>query len=174
MLESLADLEPIVSDNQRDTKQWGSEVANFFLNFLGCRLKNTPERATKQYLEYIDEFVKTVDDAEEAKKLLTSAIVDLGSNPEVVDPKKFAETFLSPQLQDEFLAGLKNEDGSIQSFVKDTSLINPRLRKIIAEFDRDIKVTGPAEAMSESLVMGQDGNWEITAEFRQFGTGSTR
>ena len=77
---SLADLRAIVSDNQRDKSRYGSEIADFFLHFLGCRLVGSAERETKGYLQYVDNFINSVDDGNERTKLLLASFADMTSN----------------------------------------------------------------------------------------------
>jgi hypothetical protein len=165
----LAELEPTVSDDQRDARQHGSEVATFFLRFLGCRLRETPERETKGYLEIVEKFVNDViADPDLKKKVLMQTITDLSGNANTIDPQEVAERYLPVELQDAFVERFRTLDGSVPVLQKDSGLVNARLKTLVADFSGNIKVTGPADSVNKALQPGPDG-WRIDAELRHIG-----
>jgi hypothetical protein len=172
--ETLAKMKPKISDNQRDESKWGSEIASFFLRFLGCALQTTPERDTKGYLAFVDSFANSVEDEELRKRIIIASMADLSSNSSIIDPQQFAQTFLPPEVQDSFLDRIRQPDGSINTLRKDTALVSARLQRVTAEFTGDLKLSGPAGAMDEALQRNDDGNWEIRADLKHIGPGSRR
>lgn len=171
---SLAKLSAHVSDHQRDSTTWGDEVARFFIStFLGCRLRDTAERATKQMLKIIEDFAARVDDEEAGANILLAAMVELNSPSDIFDPRAFAEHSMPAGLQDEFLGLLTAEDGSIVTITKDTALIADRLKNVVAEFSDGIKVIGPRDVIAAKLKPSGDG-WTIDAQLRHMGSRSQR
>jgi nucleoid-associated protein YejK len=170
---SLASLSPIVSDDQRDPKQHGTEIATFFLRFIGCGLRDTPERSTKQYLETVERFVnEKVADPQLKKTITMQLMVDLSSNSGDIDPKEAAKRYLpTAELQDQFLEPFKNEDSSIPVFQKDDSLVRARMKKVVAEFTGNIKLSGPMDSINSALQPEEDGSWKLDAELRHIGPG---
>jgi 37-kD nucleoid-associated bacterial protein len=152
----LASVRGVASDHQRDESRYGSEVASFFLRFLGCRLATTAERATKEYIERVDEFVNTII-AEPEKKLRyeLAALAELGSQSTQIDPQTFAQSHIDPEDRDTFISLFRQEDGSIPIVTKDNSLIRNRLTTAYIEFANGLRLSGPRQAMEEVQIDGQ-------------------
>lgn len=169
---SLSDLRAYVSDNQRDSGDFGDEVAKFFIStFLGCRLRDTAERATKNMLGIIEGFAAKVADQEAAANIVLAAMVELNSSSDLFDPRAFAQQAMPAPLRDEFLATIAAEDGSVASITKDTALIGDRLKNVIYEFSDGLRVIGPRDAIRDKLKRTKDG-WTIDAELKHMGSRS--
>lgn len=167
---TLASLAPVVSDDQRDPKLHGSEIATFFLRFIGCKLRDTPERATKTYLEKVEQFVNTqVPEEELRKRLMLHVISELGGNTSEIDPSEVASRYLPVELQDGFVGMFRHPDGSVPVVPKDDTLVRARIRTVVAEFSGDIRLSGPALAMDEALQPTGDGAWKIVAPLKHIG-----
>jgi hypothetical protein len=167
-VDSLGALRADVSDHQRDERAYGSEVAEFFLRYLGCQLRDTADRATKTYVEALEEFIGTIGDDEKKARYLLAGLADIQSQSTVIDPKAFAELHLEPGDADAFKQRLALPDGSIPTITKDTSLVASKVKNVMAEFSGGIKVMGPRAALEESL-RKQNGQWVIDATLEHIG-----
>ena len=78
---------------------------------------------------------------------------------------------MTPEQQDAFLNPLKNPDGSVSSFTKDTTLVHERLRRVVAEFGGDIRLSGPPDALNQALKQTAHGTWELSAPLEHIGPG---
>jgi len=165
---SLSDLSAVVSDHQRDEKSWGSEVADFFLRYLGCRLRDTADRSTKAYVEAFEAFVNTIDDEEKRTRYMLHGLSDLTSPATDINPKQFADTYFDPKDADAFKAQIALPDGSLPIIPKDTSLIENKVRNVMAEFTGGLRLVGPKQAIEDSLRQ-EDGHWVIDAKLQHIG-----
>lgn len=163
---SLAKLAGYVSDPQLGRAGLhDNDVADFFLGFLGCRLRETADRLTKRFVEYIDDFGKTIDDEALRAKFVIQGLAEVDSRAETIDPQDFAERALPPHLQDRFLAKVRHEDGSVPLIPKDRTLVGRRTDNVVAEFAGGMRVFGPREFVKDHL-KPENGQWVIDAEFR--------
>lgn len=145
---ALADVRAQVSDNQRDANVYGDVVANFFLQFLGCRLRDSPDRATRGFLEAAELFAKSLTDDADKIRVINAALAEIESNKTIIDPKQFANNVLKPRQRDAFLQPLRLDDGSVPTITKDTTLLGDRLKGMVLEFDGGVRVSGPRDAVS--------------------------
>ncbi len=166
---TLAELKGHASDNQRDHVDYSSEVATFFLRFLGCGLVDTSERTTKHYLAKLEEFALTIEDEDERMDFHFKAMAELSSNSEVLNIKDWAESSLDPKTADAFLATVKNPDDSIPVVFKDLRLIRPVLDRTVFEFEGDVRVIGPNGALQQSFKQNEQGQWVLELALRHMG-----
>jgi hypothetical protein len=150
-------LRGVASDNQRDESAYGSEVASFFLKFLGCRLASTPERATKEYIGRIDSFVNDmIADPEKKLRYELAALADLDSQSTQLDPQTFAQEHLDPEDRDTFVSLFRQEDGSVPLTTKDIGLVKARLTTAFIEFANGLRLSGPRLAMEDDVTIDGD------------------
>jgi hypothetical protein len=166
---SLADIRAIASDNQRNEYDFGSEVATFFLKFLGCRLVSTAERDTKRYIEQVDKFVnERIDDPEKKVRYDIAALADLNRNTSEIDPKEFATWNLDVEDQDSFLELFRLDDGSVPIIAKDIRLVRARLASAHIQYDNGLRLSGPRDAVRDSVSIDGD-TTVISANIRHVG-----
>lgn len=161
----LADIRAEVSDNQRDTNLYGQEVAEFFLKFLGCRLRDTADRATRAYLETAQSYINTIEDEEKKSRYLNAILADLDSESSQIDPAEVALKNFAPKDRDGFLKRLAAEDGSVPVITKDKTGLGGRTHSMTFEFEGGVKVYGPREAI-EGILKKTDGVWTIDAALK--------
>lgn len=163
---SLAELHALVSDPQLGRAGLhDNDIADFFLDFLGCTFRETADRLTKQFVEYIDDFGANIADEALRARFVLAGLAEVNSRAETIDLQDFAERALPPALQDEFLRSLRHEDGSVPLIPKDRSLVGNRTDNILAEFAGGMKVWGPRNVIDAHL-KPVNGHWMIDAEFR--------
>lgn len=164
--QSLAQLHALVSDPQLGRAGLhDNDVADFFLDFLGCKFRETADRLTRRFVEYIDDFGARIADEALRASFVLAGLAEVDSRAETIDPQEFAERALPPELQDDFLRSLRHDDGSVPLIPKDKSLVGNRTDNVLAEFAGGMKVWGPREVIDTHL-KPVNGHWMIDAEFR--------
>jgi len=165
----LASVSAVASDNQRGDVAHQSEVATFFLQFLGCRLADSPDRATKEYLDRTTAFINDmIDDPEKKLRYELAILSDLASNSKTINPKTVAKTHFDTEDQDTFLNLFKDEGGNISTVKKDDELIKPRLKTAYIQFANGLRLSGSPEAI-DAAVQVSDGRTVIDADVSKIG-----
>lgn len=165
--ESLAKVTAVVSDPQQGRAGLHEEdVALFFRRYLGCKFRDTADRQTKAFIEYIDEFAPKITDDVQRANFVIAGLNELNSNEGVINPQEFAAKTLTPELQDDFLKPLRNEDKSIPLIPKDRTALSSRLDNVIFEFKNGVKVFGPRGEMDEHFNKNDEGKWVVDAEVK--------
>jgi hypothetical protein len=145
---SLGALKASVSDDQLDSSTVGREIAVYFLGtFLGCKISETAQIATKRYTEAAEQFLNEVTDDEKKMRYEVALLADLQSQSKVVNPEVFAREYLDMEDRDAFVARFKEDDGTVRLIQKDTTLINRRISRAWVELDNGVRLTGPPEAV---------------------------
>ena len=140
-----------VSDDQRgsDTK---AGVASFFLGtFLGCRLRDSPEKATLAFVQVVDAFVNNdVVSAEKRGRYQVALLATMQDNTAEVRPRTFADTNIDssdrPALFERLRAGGVDPDSP---FPKDVSLVKVRGFKMT--FDSGMVLVGSSSDLEERV-----------------------
>lgn len=161
----LAKVRADVSDNQLGSDD-DREIAQFFLEYLGCALRETADRLTKHILSHVEATVAGIQDEEAKKRALAVMMGELANNTTTIDLEGMAERALPADLRDDFVAPFRAEDGSVPAVPKETMLIGSKLRTLTIEFQQDLKLSGPPEAVDELLVPGEDGTWIINSPMK--------
>ncbi|HVF74078.1 MAG TPA: nucleoid-associated protein [Acidimicrobiales bacterium] len=114
-----------VSDDQRGSET-SAGVASFFLStFLGCRLRDSPEKSTLEFVQAVDGFInEQVESAERRGRYQVALLATMQDQTGEVKPRSFANTHFDPVDRPTFLdrvreAGLDPDT----PFAKDTSLV---------------------------------------------------
>jgi hypothetical protein len=114
-----------VSDDQRGSETTAG-VASFFLGrFLGCRLRDSPEKTTLEFVQAFDAFVNDeVESAERRGRYQIALLATMQDHTGEIRPKTFANTHLDAADRPAFLARVR-EAGiePAQAFPKDISLV---------------------------------------------------
>jgi hypothetical protein len=150
-LENQAGLiEAVASDNQNNVNR-SSDVAQFWLRFLGCKFIVEPRISTQQWFDASVSFVnENVEDPLDKNVLYAHLVSEMKSNKSTVAPKKFISDYVKKDLQQEYSDFLKERDVSLQSFPKDTADIETKLKRLSYHTKEGVTVTAPAE--KENLI----------------------
>lgn len=161
---TLADIGGKASDNQRSA-QFGEEISNYFLSFLGCRHREDPARATAAFVDRVQQFVNTVVPQDNRAALQTAMLAELASEDRFIDPVRFADRYLPSGIRDDFLQPFIAPDGSSAPIEKDDALIDETLAKVVYVFENGLVLTGPATAMQDDVLQDvtQD-SWTIRSK----------
>jgi hypothetical protein len=168
--DSLANLTAVVSDPQQGRAGLHEEdVALFFRKYIGCDFKETADRQTKAFVEYLDDFAPKIADEEKRRDFIIAGLEELNNNEGVINPQDFAARTLTPELQDEFLRPLRNEDQSIGLIPKDRTALPRRLDNVMFEFQGGLKIFGPRTEVEDHVKKNKQGNWEVDAPVKWIG-----
>jgi hypothetical protein len=107
-----------------------SDVAKFWLKFLGCEFLIEPRVATQQFFDSAVKFVNdVVTDPVEKSDIYDALLTDIKSNKKTFSPKQFIEDHLPEEYQKPFKEHLQTNNIPMTAFDKDISDIETRLRR---------------------------------------------
>lgn len=139
------DFEGIACDDQRS---FGStdELAQFWLRFLGCMLKEEPRVATKKFFEMAVRYVnEAVVDPVEKNSIYEHVVSELKSQKKNFSPKRFVEEYLPPEHQQPFTDFLGEHHVALRQFTLDVSAIERRLKRRAFHTAKGVTVTVPVD-----------------------------
>lgn len=145
-----------------------SEVANFFLGrFLGFRLRESPEIATKNFFYATEEFINQVIEDPQAKAQYSIALIaSMGNQETSINPKSFAEKNLEKSDRKKFLDHLVEHQVGTYEFNKDINRIKNHIRRVQMEFQSGILLLGSPVALEEQtrITEAKDGKIRVEIE----------
>lgn len=139
------DFDGIACDDQRP---FGStdELAQFWMGFLGCRLKEEPRVSTKKFFEIAVRYVNdVVTDPIEKNTIYEHVVSELKSQKKHFSPKRFIEEYLPPEHQQQFTDFLDEHHIALRQFDLDISAIEGRLRRKSFHTVKGVTVTVPLD-----------------------------
>ncbi len=132
-------------DNQLSVTS-SSDLAQFWMRFLGCSFLVDPRVATQRFFESTLRFVNThVTDPVVKSEIYEHLQSQMKSQQRRFVPGQFVENFMPQPYQSAFRAHLKAEDIPMHAFVKDVSDIGTRLQRVAYETNKGAIVTAPAD-----------------------------
>ncbi|MGI6551008.1 MAG: nucleoid-associated protein [Syntrophomonadales bacterium] len=141
-------------------QSYGSkDVADFFLNkFLGCQLTEQSQVLTKRFFETTQKYInEKIDSPERKGELLNHLLSELTNQNIMTNPTEFARRVLPPNKQDDYIDYIQENGVTVNSFHKDCSIIENKLKKIQIDFASGISVFGLKEAInSKSSITEMD------------------
>lgn len=163
-----------VCDNQLSNYPT-KEVADFFLNFLGCELMGDPKKQTKEFFVTSQEFFKdNVTDPIQQTEYNIHLISYVTSNRQTIQPRTFAHTHLELNHRQPYISYLSDKDVGVGEIQKDTSLIESKIKKIKMEFESGVKIVASQEVFEEHVTLEtqEDGRTkaEIVDNVKKVGT----
>lgn len=143
-------MEAVASDNQNSASR-SSDVAQFWLKFLGCRFVVEPRISTQRWFDASVEFVNDcVRDPVEKNALYEHLVSEMNSNKHSISPKRFISDYVKRDLQQEYSEFLTKNGVALRSFPKDTSDIESKLKRLSYHTHEGVTVTAPAD--KENLI----------------------
>jgi len=146
-----------VSDDQRGAETKAG-VATFFLGtFLGCRLKDSPEKATLEFVQAADGFInEQVQIAERRGRYQVALLATMQDQTAEIRPRSFAQAHIEAADRPAFLdrvrdAGLDPD----QPFPKDVSLV--RVSGFKMTFESGMVLVGSQEDLRERVDIRPEG-----------------
>ena len=146
-------IEGLVSDDQRHADAH-AEVSQFFLSrFLGCKLKEEADVATKRLHEVSREFFRTLDDPERELEYRAALTAELLRPSQTISPTEFAERHLRLNDRQRYLDYLGERGVAELAIDKDTDLIDRLLRRIIVKTGHGIRISGPPDVLNQRVTI---------------------
>ena len=158
-----------VSDNQRGYHPT-TEVADFFLKrFLGCKLREAPEVATKRLFQASEAFIhEDITEPDVKARYEIALLSELSSEDQTFSPKVFAERHLRLPDRQKYLARLEQSDIPPQPFDKDIALVQSHLKRIQLDFESGLALLADPDAFEEHVKITNldDGRTHVEIEDR--------
>jgi 37-kD nucleoid-associated bacterial protein len=147
------EIEGRVSDEQQTVA--GVHIAYFFLQrFLGCRLTQLPEVMTERYLAAAEQFMNSALPSSEEKASFHLALVaDLISQEATLRPEAFAKKQLKTERRAAFVAAIEAAEVPTTAFPKNTSRIEPTLKRMQWTFEGGTTVLSPANQVGDLVTV---------------------
>lgn len=137
----------VACDGQRSYTHT-DELAQFWIRFLGCTLREEPRITTKKFFEatlsYINHHV--ADDAELKNDLYEHIVSEMKTQRGTFAPKKFIEDYIPQDHRGPFHAFLEEQHVSMNQFNVDICEIKAHLKRRSLETATGIRITVPPEA----------------------------
>ena len=140
-----------VSDDQRG-RETTAGVATFFLGtFLGCRLRDSPEKSTMAFVKGVDEFInRDISNVERKGRYQVALLAAMQDNTTEVRPRSFANTNVEqsdhPALFERLRAAGLDPD---VPFPKDTSMVS--VKGFRMTFENGMVLVGSPTDLSERV-----------------------
>ena len=132
-----------------DQRSFGStdELAQFWMRFLGCVLKEEPRVTTKKFFDITVRYVNDiVTDPIEKNTIYEHVVSELKSQKRHFSPKRFIEDYLPPEHQQPFADFLVEHRVAMTQFTVDVSAVERTLRRRSYHTSKGVTVTVPADA----------------------------
>ena len=124
------------------------ELAQFWIRFLGCKLREAPRITTKKFfeatLEYINQQVS--DDPELKNDLYDHIVSEMKTQKKIFSPKKFIGDYIPEGHREPFRIFLEQQHIAVKQFNVDISEIKSHLKRRSLETAAGVRITVPAEA----------------------------
>lgn len=158
-LDRTDSLYGVVSDDQRGRSE-GTGVANFFLyTFLGCKLRENPEKITLEFFEAGEEFINDdISDPTKKGRYQVALLATMQDNVIDLRPRGFAENNLDATDRSAFLQRVAARGIALDSaFEKDTHLIRSKIQGFKLTFESGMTLMGRREDLDERVHLPAEG-----------------
>ena len=149
-------IDGLVSDNQ--SPQWyKGDIADFFLRgFLGCRLREEPRVTTRNYLDATEEWINVSPlDSSTKAKYEVAVLAEMQQTGGSISPRSFAERHLNVTDRQPYITHLEERKVPVTEFLKDTSMVAPRLNRISMQLESGVMILGKTDAFEERVHITQ-------------------
>ena len=144
------------------------DLNTFFMDdFLGCKPFQDPRTTTKKFYELTYAFIDTVEDPIVKTKYFTDLNSYLQKNQPTISPEEFAQDyFQDTQHKNDYKTFLTQKEFSFESFVKDTDLVNAKIKKLSIDFVNGISIVGTNGILDDRVKLTTLDNGEHKAEIK--------
>jgi hypothetical protein len=146
------------SDDQRSLRE-GTGVASFFLSrFLGCKLRTSPEVATREFFEATETFINTdVLNPERRARYHISLLAAMEDARLDLQPRSFADRYIDASDRPALLQRVTTAGLDIgTAFEKDLTLIRRRARGFKLVFESGMVLVGGKEDLETRVDVRPD------------------
>ena len=136
----------LACDGQRSST-WTDEMAQFWIRFLDCKLREAPRITTKKFFDATLLYINAAGvDAEVKNDLYDSIISEMKSQRSTFVPKQFIENYIPTEHRELFVKYLGEQHVTLKQFDLDTSEIKSHLKRRSLHTSTGVRITMPAEA----------------------------
>jgi nucleoid-associated protein YejK len=158
------DFDGVVCDNQMSYAP-DREVADFFLEFLGCKLMVDPKIETKEFFVHSQGFFNAeIPDPIKQTEYNIHLVSYVTSQTGTLNPRTFASANLDTGHRQPYINYLTNKGVRVGNIRKDTTLIERRIKKVMIDFESGIKIVGEKEAFEDKVRLEQTDDGRTRAE----------
>jgi hypothetical protein len=160
ILETNSQFEPEslsgrASDDQRGMEDGHLGVAAFFLRtFLGCRLRDNPEKTTADFFEgSVDHFNAAITDPNKRARYSVALLSAMEAQAIDIRPRSFADAHLDEADRPGYLSSLKEQKGLDPevTFQKDTTRIEKHVSGFKMVFESGMTLIGRQDDLKERV-----------------------
>jgi hypothetical protein len=164
--ESIDEIDVHISDNQ-SSQGSSPKIATFFLEkFLGCKLKENPNIITQKFFEKTEFFInEQVEDAEEKSDYHMALISELKSGDNIINPENFCDKYIRKDQKQKYLKYLESVNMSTRPFLKNTELIDKKLKKVQMDFESGASIQATPEFFRNQMHIVSQGDGQTHIEF---------
>ena len=156
----------ILTDYQINMKAKKEMCTYFMDNFLGCRPYQDPKFSTQKFYNLTKTYIDTIEDEIVRAKYVQDLNSYIQKNQNTISPKEFAEDYFEESdHKDSYKNYLKEKDIAYDSaIVKDTILIDSKIKKITISFENDISIVGNKGVIDKKVTFEKLDNGQHKAE----------
>lgn len=141
-----------------DDQQAGGGVAEYFVDFLGCRFVQRADVLTEKFYKTTHKFIsaQTRQDPEANASYHIALLSELQSQTAKIRPQEFANKHLPPAIRDEYISRVEGVGIPAKEFTKDLSLIESVTRRMRIHTESGADVFIPPEMMESGKASVKD------------------
>lgn len=149
------------------------ETNTFFMDdFLGCKPYSDPKITTKAFYDLTYSYINTIENPITKAKYIEHLNSYLQKNQTTISPREFAtDYFEDTQHKNDYKKFLELKSFSFGSFLKENTLVESHIRKILIDFDNGISILGTGGTLDDNVKLEELKNGlhkaEITAKIKK-------
>jgi hypothetical protein len=150
-----------VYDHNMTHTETRSAALYFYDAFLGCAVKSSSKKLTKDFYNYTKEYINRLNIGANEKVDLQNALYDYLKVSRVanVSISDFSARYFQPETADNYEHYMQTKNFPANAIVKDTTLITTQLRKRRIKFSNAVQLVAPSERFSELVhILEQEPN----------------
>ncbi len=142
------------------------EIAEFFLtSFLGCRLAGDPKIETKNFFSASQKFFKEkIEDPIVQAKYNLHLLSYVSTERQTINPRQFASICLQTPHRTPYVNYLKENKVQAGDIIRDTSLIEGKIKEMILEFENGVKIIGNQDGFENNVSLQKMDDGRTRAE----------
>jgi len=165
--KDISDFEILIFDSNLDQFKSNNAAKYFYINFLGCKIKENSAKLTRDFFDETTKFINSLDTNLSTKFNLQNQLNAylLSEGSVTINSSDFANTvFKDSDTIDKYIDHLGSQEIAIRSIIKDTNLINKKLKKRHLNFSNGIRIIGDQQTIENSLKIISNDNSMVTLE----------
>lgn len=162
----------IIADYQINIKAKKDANTFFMDDFLGCKAFEDSRITTKYFYDYTYAFIEEISDPIIKAKYIQDLNSYLQMNQATISPREFANNYLStPEHKNDYKRFLDIKSFPFEPFIKENTLIDSHIKKILIDFDNGISILGKNGTLGNEVKLTDQGGGfhkaEITSKIKE-------